>query len=91
MSCQSINPCDDKVGSHFKELSDLQLEQAIATAQSCIFEWKTQPYAERAVILKEAASLLRGHVEKIWQNWLRLRWAGALTGPGAKSNTALTF
>lgn len=34
MSYQSINPFDDKVGPTFKELSDLQLGQVIAMAQS---------------------------------------------------------
>jgi succinate-semialdehyde dehydrogenase / glutarate-semialdehyde dehydrogenase len=63
MSYQSINPFDGKAGPTFKELSEQQLEKAIATAQTCFTAWKTKPYAERAVILQNAASLMRDHVD----------------------------
>lgn len=63
MSYQSINPFDGKAGPTLKELSDTQLEHAIAAAQTCFVSWKTKPYAERAVILEKAASLLREHVD----------------------------
>ena len=63
MSYQSVNPFDGKAGPIFNELNDLQLEHAIATAQTCFINWKTKPYCERAVILKKASSLLRSHVD----------------------------
>ena len=63
MSYQSVNPFDGKAGPIFNELNDLQLEHAIATAQTCFINWKTKPYRERAVILEKASSLLRSHVD----------------------------
>ena len=63
MSYQSVNPFDGKAGPIFNELNDLQLEHAIATAQTCFINWKTKPYCERAVILEKASSLLRSHVD----------------------------
>ncbi|NMM11358.1 MAG: NAD-dependent succinate-semialdehyde dehydrogenase [Polaromonas sp.] len=63
MAYQSINPFNGKVDKTFKELTDSQLEHAVATAQTCFTSWKTKTYAERAVILEKAATLMRGHVD----------------------------
>jgi succinate-semialdehyde dehydrogenase / glutarate-semialdehyde dehydrogenase len=63
MSYQSINPFDGKAGPTFKELSEQQLERVMATAQTCFMSWKAKTYAERAIILEKAASLMRGQVD----------------------------
>ena len=63
MTYQSINPFNGQKGETFKELSNAQVEQALSTAQSCFSAWKRTSYAERAVVLEKAASLMRGHVD----------------------------
>lgn len=63
MTYQSINPFNGQKGEIFEELSDAQVEQALSTAQSCFSSWKHATYAERAVVIEKAASLMRGHVD----------------------------
>ncbi len=63
MTYQSINPFNGQRGETFKELSNAQVEQALSTAHSCFSTWKHTTYAERAVVIEKAASLMRGHVD----------------------------
>ncbi|MDB5879476.1 MAG: aldehyde dehydrogenase family protein [Variovorax sp.] len=63
MAYQSINPNDGKLVMSFEHLSSAQLETALADADSCSRTWKTTTFADRAAILKKAASLLRTHVD----------------------------
>ncbi|MFZ2990105.1 NAD-dependent succinate-semialdehyde dehydrogenase [Ideonella sp.] len=61
MAYQSINPNDGKLLKSFEHLSNAQLDQALATAESCFQRWKNKTYGERALILNKAADLLRAH------------------------------
>ena len=63
MAYQSINPTNGKLLQSFEHMSPAQLEQALAQAQSGFETWKRKSYAERAAILKQAASLLHAHVD----------------------------
>ena len=63
MSYQSVNPNDGKVLKSFEHLSGAQLEQSLATAESCFQTWKHTSYAERATILHKAAKLMHDHVD----------------------------
>jgi succinate-semialdehyde dehydrogenase/glutarate-semialdehyde dehydrogenase len=55
----SINPNDGVTLKTFETLTDDQLEGALAAASNCFTTWKTTSYEQRAVILAEAATLMR--------------------------------
>ena len=63
MAYQSINPNDGKVLKTFEHMSSAQLENAVASAQTCFESWKHKSYAERAVVVNKAAALLHAHVD----------------------------
>ena len=63
MSYQSVNPNTGKVVKSFEHMSTAQLQQALATAQTCFQSWKSTSHAERAAVLSRAAVLLRAHVD----------------------------
>jgi succinate-semialdehyde dehydrogenase/glutarate-semialdehyde dehydrogenase len=64
MAYQSVNPNTGKVLKSFDELDDDQLEEAIATAESCFNKWKHTTYAQRAEIISKAATLMRANVDE---------------------------
>lgn len=63
MAYQSINANDGKLLESFEHLTNAQLEHHLAAADRCFQTWKQTSYAERAVIVKKAATLLRAHVD----------------------------
>ncbi|MGV8950559.1 MAG: NAD-dependent succinate-semialdehyde dehydrogenase [Cypionkella sp.] len=63
MAYQSINPATGKLSQSFSELTSAELETKLATAEACYQTWKKTSYAERAVILHKAATLLREQSE----------------------------
>lgn len=50
MTYQSVNPYDGKTLKTFEELTDKQLEAAIATAASCFETGRRTIFAERAIV-----------------------------------------
>jgi len=64
MAYQSVNPNDGKVLKSFEHMSPAQLEKALAAAETCFQTWKHKSYADRAVIVNNAAALLRAHVDE---------------------------
>lgn len=64
MAYQSINPSTGKLLRTFAELSDAQLEAALATASACFAGWRATSYADRAAITARAAALLRERRER---------------------------
>jgi succinate-semialdehyde dehydrogenase/glutarate-semialdehyde dehydrogenase len=64
MSYQSVNPYDGKSVKTFEEMTDSQLEKAIATAATTFESWKKKSYAERAVIIGKASALLAANVDQ---------------------------
>src|SRR5665647_2764340 len=63
-SYQSVNPYDGKTLETFEELTPTQLEKAIKTAETCFESWRHTTFAERAVILAKAATLMRERVDE---------------------------
>ena len=63
MAYQSVNPNDGKLIKSFEHMSNAQLEQALAQAQTCFETWKHKSYAERAAIVNKASALLHAHVD----------------------------
>ncbi len=64
MSYQSVNPTNGKVLKKFKEFSDAQLEKAIKTAATCFETWRHKTFAERAIIVTKAATILRERADE---------------------------
>jgi succinate-semialdehyde dehydrogenase/glutarate-semialdehyde dehydrogenase len=64
MSYQSVNPFDNTVGKSFSEITDKQLEEKLATANTCFATWKHTSYAERAKIVNRAAKLLHEQADQ---------------------------
>jgi succinate-semialdehyde dehydrogenase/glutarate-semialdehyde dehydrogenase len=64
MSYQSVNPSNGKVLKKFKELSDAQLEIAIKTAATCFETWRHKAFAERAIIVTKAATIMRERADE---------------------------
>ncbi len=65
MAYQSLNPATGKLLQKFDELTDKQLEEKLATAESCFKTWKLKTYAERAVIVAKAADLMHKRVDEL--------------------------
>ena len=64
MTYQSVNPYDGKTLKTFNELTDKEFEAKIAAAQACFETWRHKPYAERAVIVAKAATLLHERADE---------------------------
>ncbi len=62
---QSVNPYSGKTRKTFEELTAPQLEKAIKTAQNCFESWRRTTFAERAVIVVKAATLMRERAEEL--------------------------
>jgi succinate-semialdehyde dehydrogenase/glutarate-semialdehyde dehydrogenase len=64
MTYQSVNPFDGTVSKTFPELTDPQLESAMATAATCYETWRGKTYAERAAVVERAAALLHSRADE---------------------------
>jgi succinate-semialdehyde dehydrogenase/glutarate-semialdehyde dehydrogenase len=65
MTYQSINPFSGEPVETYNEMSDQELEAAIATAATCFETWRKKSYAERAVIIAKAAALMHKNVDSL--------------------------
>lgn len=65
MTYQSINPNDGRVTKTFPDLSNDALDAAIGTATACYEVWRKKTYADRAAIVRKAASLMRARSEEM--------------------------
>ena len=63
-SYQSVNPYDGRILETFEELTATQLEKAIKTAETCFESWRHTTFAERAVVVAKAATLMRERVDE---------------------------
>src|SRR3984957_9202375 len=61
---QSVNPFDGKTLKIFEELTNAQVDAKIATAQACYETWRHKSYAQRAVIVAKAATLLHERADE---------------------------
>jgi succinate-semialdehyde dehydrogenase/glutarate-semialdehyde dehydrogenase len=60
MFFQTVNPATGELVQTFKEISDADLELALATAHKAYeTDWRLRPVAERAKIVSRAAAILR--------------------------------
>ena len=64
MSYQSINPYNGQTLKTFDELTDKQLESAMATAASCFETWRHTTFANRAAVATKAAAIMRARVDE---------------------------
>jgi len=58
MSYQSINPATGESSETFEEITDEELETALATAADCFERWRQLTFAERGAIACRAAEIL---------------------------------
>src|SRR6204780_3336407 len=65
MTYQSLNPATGKLLKKFEELTDKELETKIASAAACFKTWRTKTYAERAVIVAKASSLMQAKTDEV--------------------------
>jgi succinate-semialdehyde dehydrogenase/glutarate-semialdehyde dehydrogenase len=64
MPYQSVNPYDGTLLQTFEELTDKQLETALATAATCFETWRHTTFAERAAIVGRAAAIMHARVDE---------------------------
>ena len=64
MSYQSINPYNGKLLQSFKELTNPELEKAVATAAAAFAVWRGKSFAERALVVAKAAELMHARVDE---------------------------
>ena len=64
MAYQSVNPYDGKILKTFEELTDKQLEMALATAATCFETWRHTSFAERAAVVAKAAATMRARIDE---------------------------
>jgi len=64
MAYSSVNPFNGELLQKFEMLTDAQLEEKLAAADSCYRTWKHTGYADRAAIIANAAKLLRERVDE---------------------------
>ncbi len=63
MTYQSVDPNTGRVLRRFDQMDEAQIEASLAAAGDCFASWKKTSFAERAVILDKAATLLHAHVD----------------------------
>ena len=64
MSYQSVNPYNAQILKSFPEISDAQLQNAIATAHTSYLNWRAMKFEERSAILLKAAAMLRWRADE---------------------------
>ncbi len=58
---QSINPASEEVLAEYPEMSEAELDRALAQAQAAHEKWRETSFAERRARLNEAARYLRAN------------------------------
>jgi succinate-semialdehyde dehydrogenase/glutarate-semialdehyde dehydrogenase len=64
MTYQSLNPATGKIMKSYAEISDADFERKIVAAAQCYEAWRLKSYAERAVIVAQAAAILKSRVDE---------------------------
>lgn len=66
MAYQSINPFNGKTLASFDEHGRDELENKLQAAQRCFDDdWRQRSYAERAIVVKRAAALMRQRADEL--------------------------
>lgn len=63
MTYQSVNPYNGQVLETFEELSDDELDTALALAAGCFETWRHTTFAERRAVVARAAAIMRSRVD----------------------------
>jgi succinate-semialdehyde dehydrogenase / glutarate-semialdehyde dehydrogenase len=63
MAYQSVNPYDGKVVKSFQIMSDVELEAALAAADTCFESWPSTSFKQKATIASKAAGILRSRAD----------------------------
>src|SRR4029079_2240971 len=58
---RSINPATEELLAEFPEMTEQEVDRALAQAQAAHERWRTTSFAERSVWLKAAAQYLRAN------------------------------
>ena len=64
MTYRSVNPYDGQILKTFDELTDNQLETALATADTCFKSWRHTTFSQRADVVAKAAAIMRSRVDE---------------------------
>ncbi|MFB6359467.1 MAG: aldehyde dehydrogenase family protein, partial [Thiohalorhabdaceae bacterium] len=56
---ESINPATEEVAEVFEELTDNQLDRALEAAHEAFASWSRTSFAQRRLVLQQAAAHLR--------------------------------
>ncbi len=93
MTFQSLNPATGKLLKKFDELTDKELETKIVAAATCFETWRKKTYAERAVIVANAAAIMHAKADEFAHTMtlemgcspydLRRDWDAASLVPGS--------
>ena len=59
MAIKSTNPATNKVVKTFEEMTEEQVDKAVAQSAAAFEDWKKTDYKKRAEILHKVAGLLR--------------------------------
>jgi acyl-CoA reductase-like NAD-dependent aldehyde dehydrogenase len=62
---QSIDPSTGELIEEFEAMGAARVDAAIARADSAFRDWRQRPFADRATLMKRAATLLRSDVERL--------------------------
>jgi succinate-semialdehyde dehydrogenase/glutarate-semialdehyde dehydrogenase len=62
---QSINPATEEVMATFEEHTEREVNDALERSVQAFRSWRTQPYARRAELMKQAARELRRDAERL--------------------------
>ena len=65
MAIQTINPATGQVVKTFEEMTDAEVERALAQAQAAYEAWRETTFAERAEKVHNIAKYLRAHRDEI--------------------------
>ena len=69
MAYQSINPYDGKLLKTFDGITDVELESALVTANTCFASWRFKTFAQRAKVVARAAAIMRERIEELARLW----------------------
>ena len=65
MPYQSVNPYNGEICKTFAELSDAQLETAMASATASYSVWRKSQYSERSAMVGKVAALMRERIDEL--------------------------
>lgn len=65
MAIQSVNPATEEVLSTYDEMSDAEVDRALAQVQAAFEDWRSVPITKRAAKLRNAGAYLRKHCNEL--------------------------